>query len=354
MCKLSIGQFWICRKKCFYGYLKSHQIDTAHFGDYFNDIHQALQTFYGINHYKIERTIIQILNDRARHGIYQRTDEIAAFGCMVNTFMAETERNLEQNKSRARMAKYAEMLETQVKEANMKLESAERLAAIGETAAMVGHDIRNPLQSIVGELYLQKQDIASLPEGATKKSLLESIQSIEENVFYINKIVSDLQDFAKPIKVENQEEAAVDLNTILLDTLSIVPFSDLVQVEVFIDSDFPALAINQQVLKRALTNLITNALQAMPDGGRLTIRGVCAEDKAEISVEDTGTGIPDEVKSRMFQPLFTTKAKGQGLGLAVVKRLIEAQNGTVTFESQEGHGTKFILQLPTKKTSPAQ
>jgi signal transduction histidine kinase len=273
---------------------------------------------------------------------------------MVNTFMAETERNLEQNKSRARMAKYAEMLETQVKEANMKLESAERLAAIGETAAMVGHDIRNPLQSIVGELYLQKQDIASLPEGATKKSLLESIQSIEENVFYINKIVSDLQDFAKPIKVENQEEAAVDLNTILLDTLSIVPFSDLVQVEVFIDSDFPALAINQQVLKRALTNLITNALQAMPDGGRLTIRGVCAEDKAEISVEDTGTGIPDEVKSRMFQPLFTTKAKGQGLGLAVVKRLIEAQNGTVTFESQEGHGTKFILQLPTKKTSPAQ
>jgi signal transduction histidine kinase len=97
-----------------------------------------------------------------------------------------------------------------------------------------------------------------------------------------------------------------------------------------------------------MTNLITNAVQAMPNEGKLTIKANKKKDKILISVQDTGVGIPEEVKTKMFTPLFTTKSKGQGLGLAVVKRLVEALNGQITFESQPNKGTKFVVELPQK------
>ncbi len=102
-----------------------------------------------------------------------------------------------------------------------------------------------------------------------------------------------------------------------------------------------------QLLKRVLINLVTNAVQAMPEGGELTIKAQTNNNKKiQITVEDTGSGIPEEIKPKIFTPLFTTKSKGQGFGLAVCKRVIEAQNGTISFESEEGKGTKFIIELP--------
>jgi signal transduction histidine kinase len=95
-----------------------------------------------------------------------------------------------------------------------------------------------------------------------------------------------------------------------------------------------------------MTNLVINAVQAMPHGGKLTIDAFIAEGRVKISVADTGVGIPEEIKPNLFRPMFTTKAKGQGLGLAVVKRLVEALSGSISFESQEGKGTKFIVELP--------
>ena len=104
-------------------------------------------------------------------------------------------------------------------------------------------------------------------------------------------------------------------------------------------------------LKRIIDNLVNNAIQAMPNGGKLIIRGSEQDDgMATIVVQDTGVGILDKDKSNLFKPLFTTKAKGQGLGLAVVKRFVEALQGTITFESQEGKGTTFIIRLP--KSTP--
>ncbi|MCL5878130.1 MAG: HAMP domain-containing histidine kinase [Candidatus Bathyarchaeota archaeon] len=93
-------------------------------------------------------------------------------------------------------------------------------------------------------------------------------------------------------------------------------------------------------------NLTTNAIQAMPDGGRLTIKATQKNGAINITVADTGVGIPDEVKPMIFQPLMTTKSKGQGFGLAVVKRLVEAQGGTIAFESKVGEGTKFHVTFP--------
>jgi len=99
-------------------------------------------------------------------------------------------------------------------------------------------------------------------------------------------------------------------------------------------------------LRRVLTNLVLNATQAMEKGGKLIVAACPSANKVVITVKDSGVGIPEEVKKNLFMPLFTTKSKGQGLGLAVVKRLVEALNGTVKFESEKDNGTQFIIELP--------
>ena len=105
-------------------------------------------------------------------------------------------------------------------------------------------------------------------------------------------------------------------------------------------------------MTRILGNLITNAVQAMPNGGKLTINAIAKSNSTVITVRDTGVGIPEEAKPKLFQPLFTTKSKGQGFGLSVVKRMTEALNGTVTLESQQGKGTTFTITLPQKTNLP--
>ena len=105
-----------------------------------------------------------------------------------------------------------------------------------------------------------------------------------------------------------------------------------------IPNDFPKLMIDPALMRRVFTNLVINALQAMPDGGQLTINASKTEDVALVRVEDTGIGIPEENLSKIFQPLFTTKARGQGFGLAVCKRIVEAHGGTITVESKVGKG----------------
>jgi signal transduction histidine kinase len=107
--------------------------------------------------------------------------------------------------------------------------------------------------------------------------------------------------------------------------------------------------VDPTFLKRMLLNLIKNATQAMPNGGELTIKAYEDQQSLCISVEDTGAGISEEDKLKIFTPLFTTKAKGQGLGLAVCKKLVETHNGEITFESETGKGTKFMIKLPVTK-----
>ncbi len=233
---------------------------------------------------------------------------------------------------------------TNLKTANGKLKDSERLAAIGATAGMVGHDIRNPLQAITSDVYLMKTELADLPESEEKKNSVESLEEIEKNIDYINKIVADLQDFARPLK-PNVEEA--NFKTILdeLFERSILP--ENIDVTVKIQPETMKLVADCNYLTRIMYNLVTNAVQAMPSGGKLTIQAYNEANYSFITVNDTGVGIPDSVKEKLFTPMFTTKSKGQGFGLAVIKRMTEALGGTVSFESKEGKGTTFIVRLPS-------
>ena len=244
---------------------------------------------------------------------------------------------------REKLEHYSKHLEDIVEEKTRQLKNAERLAAIGETAGMIGHDIRNPLQAIIGELYLSKDCLHSLPENPAKQELADSLRVIEEQTFYIDKIVTDLQDYARPSAPHIVE---ADLESIVDSVLTTLDIPDNIQVTYLIEEGYPKLMTDSSYMKRILTNLVNNAVQAMPDGGAITINGNYKDHQAFITVEDTGEGIAEEAKTKIFKPLFTTKAKGQGFGLAVAKKLTTALDGTITYESEKGKGTKFIIQFP--------
>ena len=235
--------------------------------------------------------------------------------------------------------------EEEAQEAAKKLKDSERLAAIGATAGMVGHDIRNPLQAIIGDVYLAKTELASIPESDEKSGTLESLEGIEKNIDYINKIVADLQDFARPLNPHTEE---ADLKLIIEDLLKKNGLPENIKVTFKIEAEDRKVMADCSYINRIMYNLVNNAVQAMPNGGKLTIHVFKEENDTIITVKDTGVGIPEKVKGKLFTPMFTTKSKGQGFGLPVVKRMTEALGGRVTFESKEAKGTTFIIHLPSQ------
>jgi signal transduction histidine kinase len=242
-----------------------------------------------------------------------------------------------------RLEEHSKNLERLVEERTKKLEEANRLATIGQTAAMVGHDLRNPLQAIISDLYLLRSDLFAELKDKEKVGLKESLDGIEENVEYINKIVGDLQDYARPLKPEAKK---IDVDMLCKEVMkSGIPES--INVSCNVAEDAKETFFDPGMLKRILNNLVNNAVQAMPNGGKLEVRARQNEGEFVLTVQDTGVGIPDEVKPKLFQPLFTTKSRGQGFGLVVVKRIAEALGGSVSFESEAGKGTTFTVRLPT-------
>ncbi len=230
------------------------------------------------------------------------------------------------------------------KDLEKQLQDKERLAAIGATASMVGHDIRNPLQAMISDVFILREELTSMPECETKEGVRESLDSIESNIHYVNKIVSDLQDYTRPL---SPHKVPIKVQDKINNVLKNVRVPDNIRLHIHVQEGL-VIDSDADYLRRALTNLINNAVQAMPKGGDLTIQAIEQKGRAIFTIQDSGVGIPEEVKPNLFMPLFTTKSKGQGLGLAVVKRLIEALDGRVSFESKAGKGTKFVIELPTK------
>ena len=224
-----------------------------------------------------------------------------------------------------------------------RLRKAERMAAIGETAAMVGHDLRNPLQGISGAIYVIKQKLGSTADAESK----EMLGLIEGAVEYADKIVTELLDYSREIRLELTETNAKEVVHAAIQQVKIpanVQIRNLVQ-------QTPNLLIDVGKTERVFVNLIGNAIDAMPSGGVLSITSTESEEVLEIRFADTGEGIPDNVMRDLWKPLKTTKTKGMGLGLAICKRIVEAHGGFIEVESTPGKGTIFTIGLhinPTK------
>jgi PAS domain S-box-containing protein len=238
---------------------------------------------------------------------------------------------------------YASQMEELAEDRARQLKDAERLSAIGATAGMVGHDIRNPLQAITNHLYLTRRKTEQLPDGDIRSGIEKNIQNIEENLRYINKIVADLQDFAAPL---NPRQERLKIRDAIQDALSMVTIPENITLSLDAPCTLPALYADYTMIKRILVNLMQNAVQAMPSGGKLTASAAKKGSYIEFVIADTGEGIPLQVQAKIFTPLITTKPKGQGFGLAVVKRMTEAMGGEITFDTELGKGTKFILSFP--------
>jgi len=220
-----------------------------------------------------------------------------------------------------------------------------RLAAIGETAAMVGHDLRNPLQAMTTGLYLVKKLVQS-SKTEDRIQAVELLTDLDKQIRYMDKIVSDLQNYASQVSVEPIE---TNLKQLMEDTMSTIIVPENIQANLTVKGD-PAVTTDPALMLRVMANLVTNAIQAMPDGGKMTVTYERTQTAFSIIVKDTGVGIVPEDLPNIFTPFFTKKAKGQGLGLAVCKRLVEAQGGTISAESKLGQGSAFTVTIPTSKT----
>jgi len=212
---------------------------------------------------------------------------------------------------------------------------------------MVGHDLRNPLQGIVSTVYLAKRKLESplesSREAAAKPGLVDMLDTIENEAGYMDKIVSDLQDYAAPLKAELRP---VEMEPLVKDTLSKIRVPRNVKVSFQVSEPLPPVMVDPAAIRRVFSNLTMNAIQAMPNGGELGIDLYGTDEFLFVAFKDSGVGIPKENIGKLFNPFFTTKAKGQGLGLPVCKRLVEAHNGRITVESKPGEGSTFTVKLP--------
>ncbi len=229
-----------------------------------------------------------------------------------------------------------------------KMKETERMASIGATATMVGHDLRNPLQVVFILTDLIRNKINRFREKSTEPELeeLERLNTrIKDQAVYMNKVVSDLQGLTKGVSLEVED---VDIVEMIYDIMDVVQIPPNIQYNLVFDEEFPEIYADDAKLRRVFTNLIANAVQAMTNGGELVIKGHKEGDVVSVSVVDTGCGIPEEIKERIFNPLFTTKAKGTGLGLTVCKHITEAHGGEILLKSTPGVGTCFTIILPIK------
>jgi PAS domain S-box-containing protein len=236
---------------------------------------------------------------------------------------------------------------SEIRELEMRLRNADKLAAIGTMAACIAHEIRNPLNGIEGFSSLLARDFE---DSDPRKKLVKNIIQGTKN---LNKTVTDLLVFARPLRLKLKSNR---ISEILDKTLFFVTeemkqkgITNIhIQKEYNLDTDF--LRCDAEKLQQAFLNLCLNAIQSMTCGGCLTVFTRLLEGDAaggiQIGIRDTGTGIKKEVVHKIFDPFFTTKQEGTGLGLAIVNRIIEAHNGKIYVESVEGKGTTFYINLP--------
>jgi signal transduction histidine kinase len=214
----------------------------------------------------------------------------------------------------------------------------ERVNTIGEIAGMIGHDLRNPLTGISSAAYYLKRKYGSVMDEKGR----DMLEVIEKDVNYSNKIVSDLLDYSRPIQLDLRD---MNPKSAFEEALSHVEFPKNFQL-IDLTKSTPPIRIDADKMKRVFINMIKNAVDAMPNGGKLTVTSEKINDAVKIAFADTGLGISEENLKKLFGPLFTTKAKGMGLGLAICKRIVEAHGGRISVESAVNKGTTFTITIP--------
>ena len=284
-------------------------------------------------------------------------DEI---GDLAQTFSQMSDslriKNAEVVTARDELEKLNRSLESRVDARTRELKSAqdelikkERLAAIGQMAAVVGHEIRNPLAVINNSTYFIKTKLGVA--GPVDVKIAKHLGIIESEIQQANGIINEILGFARTRELMLKP---TNINSYIEELLSSYPFPPHIEVVSHLSPDNPWVNIDTEEMKQAVRNIIGNGVEVMPQSGKVTISTSRTNDGfVLLSVEDAGPGIPQDVLEKIFAPFFTTKARGTGLGLAVVKKVIDRHQGKVEVESVVGKGTTFKIFLPLY-TPPAQ
>jgi PAS domain S-box-containing protein len=314
---------------------------------------------------------------------YRRKDGTLFLGETLGTRVKDTQGNVlgfvgihrditERVRAEEALREHSERLEEMVEERTRELREAqerllrrEKLAALGQLAGGVAHELRTPLGAIKNAAYylnltLSEGTLGEAPDPGVK----EALEILDKEVGTSERIIRSLLDFARTRTPARQEAS---INDLVREALSRIPVPESVRVLRQLDESLPAILADPDQLSQVFGNLILNAVQAMPDGGCVTISTeliepdlICNPQSAtlapalragasagvRIQVSDTGAGIPKENREKLFEPLFTTKPKGIGLGLALVKTLVEGHGGSMEVASEVGKGSTFTVRLP--------
>jgi signal transduction histidine kinase/PAS domain-containing protein len=252
---------------------------------------------------------------------------------------------VERERAEAALKEHSERLEEMVEERTQELRlaqdelvRAEKLAVLGQLAGSVGHELRNPLGVISNAIYYLQATLANADETTS-----DYLDIIAQQVKNASKTVSNLLDFAQTREPDRGRHSVSDLAS---EALEAQPPPLDVQARLEIPQGLPPVLVDPQQIGQALENLITNAYQAMPTGGKLTIGARSGRREVSVWVADTGVGISPENMDKVFEPLFTTRVRRTGLGLAASKMFVEANDGSILVESKEGEGSRFTVSLP--------
>ncbi|MFX0102972.1 MAG: nitrogen regulation protein NR(II), partial [Candidatus Hodarchaeota archaeon] len=241
-----------------------------------------------------------------------------------------------------------EKLELRVKQRTKALQDAqeriiyqEKLATIGKIAGSIAHELRNPLFVINNSIYYLNKKLTN-----SNQKIRKHLDIIQEELKKSTDIISSLFNYWNEQPHSFQEANINDIINLLLEDTQI---PNNIRLKKNLDADLLIINVNKIQIQLAFRNIIANALQAMPQGGNLEIGTVRMKNIVEIEFKDTGRGMEKKNLQKIFDPLFTTKTKGIGLGLTIVKDIVENHKGTIEVESQVGIGTTFLIRLPMKK-----
>jgi signal transduction histidine kinase len=232
-----------------------------------------------------------------------------------------------------------------VEEIESELELSRRMAAIGRLTSGVGHEVKNPINAIVVHLELLKNKLGDNSTGAQRH-----LEVIDAEIHRLDRVVQTLVDFSRPVELQLLEQ---DLRPVIADVLALAA-EELSTHSVTLVSHLPEKPlianVDSDLLKQATLNVIQNGAQAMPEGGRLEVTLEESRKSALLRISDEGPGIPDDIRSKIFDLYFTTKIGGSGIGLAMTYRILQLHHGSVEVQSKRGRGTEFLLRIPLSAT----
>ncbi|MEW5894671.1 MAG: ATP-binding protein [Candidatus Omnitrophota bacterium] len=344
-----------------YGYKPEEIVGKIHFYDIFPEEHKETWKKDILESFKRRTPFIDypnaIINHRTGHKILLMTNAFPFFDQQGNLLgyrgldldVTERKKLEEQDRELIRIKAGAEIAETKsveleraytaLKDTQEKLIRSEKLAVLGKLAGTLAHELRSPLGSIRNVSYLLTREL----HRSENEKIRKYLRILEKEVKASDEIVNDVLSFGRE---QQANPSSTNANSVIKRSIQKVAVPQNIRVVLKLADGLPSVMINETRIEHVLVNLINNAIQAMPRGGQITVTSESNGENIIIHVTDTGEGISEENMKKIFEPLFSTKEHGFGLGLAICRSLLEINNGRINVRSKPGEGSTFTIALP--------